>query len=269
MITHEMKDKILNYYSDGSKHSNYQNFPNFITRELGITALKDENWRGDSKRYQFIKENIIFPIGAIVGDIGANTGRFCLDFAMENKQSNFVAIEINENNANFIKMICDMFHIDNVKVINESAGLENIDKLPNLDIAFNMNVLHHSGVDFENSRVGNANELKNYIITYLKKCKEKCDIIVFQIGYNWGGNKSTPIVSPDHISEMIEYQKDIFLQSGYEIVNIGLYHNIKKEYINVPVKSTKEQLQKFINDFSMNLNSEFYKRPLFIIKNHK
>ncbi|GAA4654152.1 hypothetical protein GCM10023142_12900 [Anaerocolumna aminovalerica] len=269
MITSEMKDKILNYYNDGGKHSSYQNYPTFVTKALGITAKIDENWRGDSKRYQYIKENLTFPHGIVVGDIGANTGRFCLDFAMENEQTDFVAIEINENNTNFIKMICDMFQINNVKVLNESAGLDNIDNLPNLDIAFHMNVLHHTGVDFECDQVRNVNELKNYIITYLRKFKEKCNIIVFQLGYNWGGNKNTPIVSSDCITDMIEYQKNVFLQSGYEIVNMGLYHYDKKEYINVPVETTKEQLQVVINNLSMNLNSEFYKRPIFILKSSR
>lgn len=268
MIADDIKNRILNYYNDGSKHSNYQNYPEFVTKALGITAEINENWRGDSKRYKYIKENLIFPIGGVVGDIGANTGRFCLDFANGNKQANFVAIEINENNANFIKMICEMFKIENVKVLNESAGLNNLDNLPNMDIAFHMNVLHHSGVDFERDEVRSASELKNYIISYLKKFKEKCDIIVFQLGYNWGGNKETPIISPNQIADMIDYQKDIFLQSGYDIVKMGLYHFDKKEYINVPFNSTKEELQIVIDDFSMNLNSEFYKRPMFILKKH-
>ena len=265
-ISTETKERIINYYSDGSKHSNYQNFPTFVSDAIGITAKIDENWRGDSKRYEFITDKIAFQPGNIVGDVGANTGRFCLDFANTNPLTKFIAIEINEYNANFIKMIREIFDINNIEVINKSAGLRELVDLPDFDIAFHMNVLHHSGVDFDKDLVQNLSELKDYIIQYLSALREKCKTVIFQLGYNWGGNKSNPIVPPDNIIEMINYQKDLFSKSGYCIKNMGLYHFEKKVYIDVDSTLSDNGLQIFVDNFSMLKNSEFYKRPLFILE---
>lgn len=266
MLSKEIQQKIIQFYSDGSKHSNYQNYPDFVAKAIGKTADINEDWRGDSARFSYLSTHLNFQKDCLVGDIGANTGKFCLDFAYQYPDTNFAAVEINQHSCEFIEMIIDAFALKNIKIYNQSAELNYLSTLPYFDIAFHMNVLHHSGVDFEQEKIKDTIQLQQYIVSYLSKFSEKCTILVFQLGYNWGGNKAHPIVSPDAPLEMIAYQKQLFLESNWEIEKMALFHYQTKQYHTINSNCSIEELKTILTEFSFEKNSEFYKRPLFLLK---
>ena len=46
----ELRAELQKLYSDATKHSVYQNIPDFVSSELGYSEAIDETWRGDRPR---------------------------------------------------------------------------------------------------------------------------------------------------------------------------------------------------------------------------
>lgn len=259
MLSNEFLEKLIMLHNDGGKHSNYQNFPKFVVDKFGIEADIDENWRGDSARFTFINDNVSFGYNYKVLDVGANTGRFCLDLAYNNKDSIFYAYELNKNYIECINLIKEEFDLKNVYSEAISVGLNDIEKVPCFDIIFHMNVLHHAGVDFDIDIYKNFCNFKEYSIEYLSKLSRKCNTLIFQTGYNLGGNKNNPIILPNDIKGMIDFEIDIFKNSNFEVEKMALYNYDNKQYVLY-------ENNKFIEKLTSSKCSEFYKRPIFILK---
>ena len=101
MIT--IKDELKILYADASKHSAYQNIPDFVSAELGYVETIDEGWRGDRSRLAFLNTKRQPAPGERWMDFGANTGFFVLSLAKDHPQTMFIAVEANPNHARFIE----------------------------------------------------------------------------------------------------------------------------------------------------------------------
>lgn len=253
------KQELLSYYDDHSKHSHYQNYPSFVGEALGTKSGIDENWRGDTARYHYMEAHIPFDRFVSVGDIGANTGRFCLDLAHSHPSIRFTAIERNPNNIRFISLVKESFSMCNIETLCGTAEYGNISDLGKYDAVLLMNVLHHAGVDFDMDLVRSPDKVEDYIVRYLIRLKEITGFLVFQMGYNWGGDKSKPIVSPSCPDAMIEYMQRVCDKSGWEISATALYESKTKAYVD----SASPERDVLHPDFLS--NSEFYKRPLYFL----
>lgn len=274
-----LKEKLTALYNDGSKHSKYQNIPDFVKKELDYFETIDENWRGDTARYKYLTDTISFNNNKNIGEIGANTGFFTLSLAYANTDSDFVAYEINPTHADFIKDVAESFKMGNVKVKAQGVDMNGISDMDKHDILLNYNVLHHAGVDFDTQLLKSEKDFEEYSVEYLKKLKEKTDLMVFQMGSNWGGNKQKPIVPLADDAEKIGLNARMFRKSGWEIVDISLHtrKNGKLEYIPVD-KNTIAQINSctigeeasIINE-KVDLSefpslSEFYRRSIFVVR---
>jgi hypothetical protein len=153
--------------------------------------------------------------------------------------------------------------MNNIEALNISAGLNEINQIPKCDIMLHMNVIHHAGVDFDKEIISSIQHYIEYVTEYLKRLSSKCNRLVFQMGYNWGGNKKTPIVEVSNIIKMIELQVDIFKSSGWRVSTMGLYDNLECKYVSRQIN--KDGLENTVKQLKMDMNSEFYKRPLFIL----
>ena len=265
MYQDKLKEKILNDYLDGGKHSQYQNFPKFVSDEFGIVADIDETWRGDTARYDYISKYLEQIQYESLVDIGANTGKFCLELAHTNKDKTFFAYEINSNYIDLINCIKQYFDMNNIKAINEAADKEGLSKIEECDVMLHMNVLHHAGVDFDARYVMDIEMFEEYAVEYLKLLSDKCNRLVFQLGYNWGGNKERPIVDTNNISGMIKFGKMISENSDWTIERVALYNRKECKYVEVDGNNYIKDIERL----DMINNSEFYKRPIFILKSKK
>jgi len=274
-----LKDKLTELYNDGSKHSRYQNIPEFVKKEIGYTEKIDENWRGDTARFDYLTKTVSFENGLKIGEVGANTGFFILSLAQANPLSRFYAYEINDKHAEFIADIADAFKMTNVFVKSFGVDLAGIENLEELDILLNYNVLHHAGVDFDTDMITKVEEYEAYVIEYLRRMKAKVKKMVFQIGYNWGGNKLKPIIALQDDAEKIAFTTRIFKMAGWEIEDISLhtreneileYIALKPEVIeelnNASIGSEKDIVVNNLDLQRMTNYSEFYRRPIFIVK---
>ncbi|MFB0846171.1 DUF1698 domain-containing protein [Paenibacillus oleatilyticus] len=269
----ELSTKLSLLYNDGSKHSNYQNIPHFVREELNYNEPIDETWRGDTARFTYLLKEIDFTSNKTVADIGANTGFFTLSFAHLFRESVFTAFELNPTHTEFIKIISEHFALQNVAVDQKSVGIEQIDTIPYYDVMFHLNVLHHAGVDFDNSKVCAIQDFERYAACYLKQLSKKTKTLIFQLGYNWGGDKKKPLMPVNNISEMILYVNNI-IKSAFTISKIAVYSNTQKEYININDSLLKdldqydviEKIKRNILEIGIDNNSEFYNRPIFMLE---
>lgn len=269
--------ELKNLYEDGSKHSVYQNIPKFVSDRIEYKVQLDENWRGDTSRLTYINDKLKNIDFNLIGDIGANTGYFSLSLANEMKDKKVISYEINNNHVEFINTIKENFNLENIQTINKGVDLEGIDYLREVDIYMLLNVIHHAGVDFDvNLDVSNLN-FKQYANQYLEKLKNKCKILIFQMGYNHGGNKLKPIISPSEIKKMFDYQIDLIQETEWKIMDIAYATNRDKEYkslleygidIGEFNKYDVELFNAYLEEYKVYNNSEFYKRPIFILSNN-
>lgn len=269
-----LKHKLAGLYHDQTKHSRYQNIPHFVCQALNYSESIDENWRGDSARYRYLLKEFSSSAESVFGDIGANTGFFTLSLAHEMKGSRFYAYEMNKKHTRFMELIKGHFCMENIRVIPQRVDLSGIEQLPVHHVLINFNVLHHAGVDFDKNFFMNESNFTDYAQIYLSKLKSKTSMMYFQMGYNWGGNKKKPIVPVDNQESMIRYEVDIFKQCGWEIVKIALfnyedkqYHNLSPSALNAVCNKESCGLGKIIKSFRMSEVSEFYKRPLILVRN--
>ena len=269
-----LKTKLAGLYHDQTKHYRYQNIPRFVYEALNYSESIDENWRGDSARYRYLLKQLPSSPESVFGDIGANTGFFALSLAHMMKGSRFYAYEMNKKHTRFMELIKEHFRMENIRVMPQRVDLFGIEQLPIHHVLINFNVLHHAGVDFDRKFISDESNFTDYAQIYLSKLKSKTSMMYFQMGYNWGGNKKKPIVPVDQQESMVRYEVDIFKKCGWEIIHVALFNNKDKQYHNLSPSAieavcTKKNggLGKIIESFRMSQASEFYKRPLMLVRN--
>lgn len=274
-----LKEKLEALYNDGSKHSRYQNIPEFVRNELGYTETIDENWRGDTARFTYLTETLSFGGGKSIGEIGANTGFFTLSLAHANPSSTFYAYEINPTHAAFIQDIGESFQMKNLVVMAQGVDMDGIEKMENHDILLNYNVLHHAGVDFDSALLASVEGYEAYATEYLKRMAAKTKKMVFQIGSNWGGNKLKPIIPLSDDAEKIAFNARLFKNAGWNILDVSLhtrlsgtlaYRSVSQEVLKqlnlCPIGEEKALVEKLVDLSEFPGFSEFYRRPIFIVE---
>jgi len=280
----ELKTMLQSLYGDGSKHANYQNIPVFVQKELGYKEIINEKWRGDTARYSYILKHFFVEKGGVVGDLGANTGFFTLSLAYDHPEVNFIAYEANPKHCQFINEIKNYFNLDNILVKNIAINSNNLDFLRNHNILFHLNVLHHAGHDFDNQVIKEIDQFTNYAIKHLmvlKNCGNKR--LIFQMGSNWGGNKSLPLINFRDDTGKLILIINICKKAGWKIKNISYPTTSKegiiyyKELSERVVENTNQStsLDELISELNSEINSfnldqfigEFYRRPLLTLEN--
>jgi hypothetical protein len=254
--------KIYDIYGEKSKHSNYQSMPDFVEKELSIQVDIDHNWRSDKIRYDFIKSHINLDNKTIL-DIGANTGFFSLSLAHD-YSTKVYAYEANNKQCELITEIKTIFSLDNLEILNQSLSLNTIELLPKSDICLLLNVLHHAGCEFDQELVKSRDDFSSYVKNFLTLLKSKTDTLVFQFGYNWGGNKENPIIDNNDYESMLDFLLEIFAQSGWfiNIIGIAQKENERFNYLAFNPYVHKKEIINLMN--SQSYKGEFYKRPLII-----
>jgi hypothetical protein len=273
----ELKAELRKLYADASKHSVYQNIPDFVSAELGYTETIDENWRGDRPRLAYIMGSRKPAVGETWLDFGANTGFFTLSLAREFPQTRFFAVEANSNHAGFITRIAKYFGMANVEVIQRAVGLADLHELPHSDCLLHLNVLHHAGHDFDTDLVSEKAGFANYAVRYLDLLRHNADGMFFQMGSNWGGDKRQPLVAVRADVQKLATFSGWLQSSGWRVAQIAYATRKadgKVKLQNLPTSATLHATgepkgkwansQTDIDQFKLDdFPGEFYRRPLF------
>ena len=127
------------------------------------------------------------------------------------------------------------------------------------DIMFFLNVLHHLGDDFGESKI-NIEDAKNEMKLIFQSLSVYTKILVFQLGYNWKGDILSPLFPKGEKSELINFVEKAI--AGF----------FKIKFIGIAEESNEKICYKDLNESNINRNDkigEFLNRPLFILESLK
>lgn len=256
-MNEELKEQLINLYNHKSKHSNYQilasNFDDIIDNsEINVVT------RYEKERLAYILSKINVTDKSVL-DIGGNTGFFT--FEVLNAGAKCVDYyEGNEDHSEFVELASSIISLENKINVHKQYFQFSTDKITSkYDITFLLNVLHHIGDDYGNPSQ-NKIKAKENIIAELNFMASYTDILIFQLGFNWKGNRNICLFENGTKKEMID-----FIQTGtqgyWNIIDIGIAE-----------KDTSGIIYHDLSDSNIERNDalgEFLNRPIFIMKSLK
>lgn len=277
--------KILSeLYANTSKHSSYQNVPDFVADAIDFRVEIREDWRGDRVRLDYIESVPLLSAGNNWCDFGANTGYFSLTIAHRHPERKVLAIEANPEHISFIETVTQCFAMENVSVIGEPITIETLSQVPKQDVMLHLNVLHHAGADFDQGKVNGREDFLHYAVEYLRRLQECTDMLVFQLGSNLWGDKTKPIIgSNDDAAKLILFS-DLLVRANWKIDHIAYaakagnsvieYRAVKFGLVSalsdLPTGVPATRIEKALHEFDLGSHiGEFYRRPLFICSSRK
>lgn len=273
-LSTEQMAKLKSLYLDGSKHSRYQRSPDFLGDILGTEELLNPLWRDDKPRLELLLRALEFEAFSTVTEIGANTGYFCLSLANHFKNLEVRAFEGNTGHAEFISSVAQESNISNLTVFPEYIIGESIDRRITSDVIIHFNVLHHMGVDFFQNKFTLEN-FKENAINALRTFNPVCNVLAFQMGFNWGGDKSKPIVPVTADYEKIVFLSDLMTSSDFAIEKVALASRVVGEKrFEYHLHSLKELLDlkehaAIVKRYQHESESEFFRRPIIFAVPHR
>lgn len=247
-------DKLKKLYNLNSKHSNYQILPKQLYEILGEDEIKVRS-RYENERLKYILENVDVKDKTLL-DIGGNTGFFSLELLSRGAFSVHL-YEGNKVHTDFVSLAANVFNIeDKIKITNNYFLFEANSENRKYDIILLLNVLHHVGDDYGKDVIS-IEFAKQKIITQVNSLANITSILIFQLGFNWKGNRNLGLFKNGTKQEMID-----FIATGvkdhWAIDKIGIADEIgnKIEYsdLNDSNRLRNDSLGEFLN------------RPIFILK---
>jgi hypothetical protein len=280
-MTNHIKTELQTLYADASKHSTYQSIPDFVSAELGYSETIDEQWRGDKSRLIYLLAARQPADGEHWGDFGANTGFFTLSLAKLYPRARFTAIEANPNHALFIQRIAEYFNLTNVSVIDRAIGMRELLEIPCFDFLLHLNVLHHAGHDFDRDLLELREDFPAYATRYLDLLRSRARGLLFQLGSNWGGDKTQPIINVGEDTAKLRLFGSWLHRAGWSVTSAAYpsrnedgslsYRNLVPEGTPTTIQVNElpeDLLDQAISKFELDqFRGEFNRRPLFFCSN--
>jgi SAM-dependent methyltransferase len=251
-----VKEELIDYYSNKSKHSNYQVLPKRLKAILGANDIHT-NTRYEKERLEYVLSKVSVK-GKTILDIGGNTGFFTFELVEAGAKSAH-CYEGNKEHADFVRLAAKAVNLDDkIHVTNDYFAFDGSYE-DHYDVILLFNVSHHVGDDYGDKNIS-IQEAHHAIIKQLNSLSSNAPTIVFQMGFNWQGDVSNSLFEHGTKAEMIEFVKN-GIKGHWEIITIGLAerNEEKVEYKNLNEKNIER-------DDSL---GEFLNRPIFILKSVK
>jgi len=243
-------------YKQSSKHSNYQVLSKKLSSLIGddINIKSRHEW----ERLDFILKNVYVKDKYII-DIGGNTGFFSFEL-IEAGAKHIDYYEGNETHAAFVNLASKVLCVtEKIRIINNYHNFEDELNGKNYDIALLLNVLHHVGDDYGDKNI-TIEMAKKKILQQLNSLADKVSIAIFQLGFNWKGNKNHCLFENGTKKELIDFVHR-GVSNYWEILKIGAAESEtgKITYNRLTSNNMKR------NDSL----GEFLNRPILILKSKK
>ena len=240
-------------YANRSKHSNYQILSKQLTKFLPPEETEVKS-RFEKERLDCILNQIDIENKKIL-DIGGNTGFFSFEL-LDNGAKHVHYIEGNKEHADFVSIAGDVLGLaDKLTVTNEYVNFKE-DLTGDYDIILLLNVLHHIGDDYGDNKLTIENA-KQQIIAQLLSLQNKAKYIIFQLGFNWKGNRNLCLFENGTKQELIDF------------ITEGVKDVFEIPYVGIAEKEDKQTVYKELHDTNIQRDDslgEFLNRPLFILK---
>jgi len=267
------KEQLKERYAELSKHAQYQTVPESLALKLGVQFEVNEEWRGDRPRYPSILDYARQHAAKRILDVGANTGYFALSLAEDIPEAALTACELNSTHAEIIGLLAELGGYGNISVTDRPADLVNVDTFGTFDLALHLNILHHAGHDFDKALVPDREAFMDYGVEYLKRFAKTTTRMVFQMGYNWGGNKQLPLVPVKDQEGKVRFTVQLMEKAGWTIEHVAIARPgtgtfpVEYEVISLAELLAHSDVQAYlIQRYGEVVWSEFYQRPLWFCK---
>jgi len=250
-------DRLNKLYRSRSKHSSYQSLPKSLIPLLG-NEIEPEIERKDKSRMDYILQHIDLN-GKQVLDIGGNTGYFTFE-SIEHGVKSVRYFEGNKDHAAFVATAASHLGIsEKINVINGYYTFGSLETKDQFDVCFCLNVVHHLGDDFGDQAL-DIETAKSVMIDSVNALAAKCEILIFQMGFNWKGDVGLPLFSNGTKLEL-----EAFIRTG-----VGKYFDIL--HCGVATGNKKSVVYEELSEKNIPRNDvlgEFLNRPIFIMKSKK
>ena len=236
----------------GSKHACYQDIPSLLQPLLPVPAA-DKLRRYDRERLRYLLARIEVRDRSVL-DIGCNGGFFLLELLAAGARQT-IGYEGSEDHAAFLAEAAATLGLgERLKVQPRYYDFDA--DTGHHDVALLLNVLHHVGDDYGDPALTLAGA-REHILRSLRQMRKRCDVLVFQLGFNWKGQRGASLFGHGTIAEMVD-----FVQRGVH----GHWH---LRHVGVAVSATVGGIQYqdlgSDNGHRKNELGEFLNRPLFIL----
>lgn len=243
-------EELRGLYMEKGRHSQYQLLASDLQDIIG--GCEPYKSKYERERLAYIEKNLDLKDKTVI-DIGGNTGYFTFEACKMGAKS-VDYYEGNKTHADFVKLASEELGLEErVAVYNEYYLAKGGGR--RYDAAVFLNVLHHLGYDYcQGKDLENA---KDGMIDYLNQMSYSCDYMVFQMGFNWGGDIRKCLFVHGTKQEMEDYIKE-GTKDCWEIEKIG-----------IPVKKDGEIVYEDVcpeNNRRDDAMGEFLNRPLFLMR---
>jgi hypothetical protein len=273
--TSPIRDLLQVLYAQDSKHAHYQTLPEPLAHGLGLNFEINEEWRGDRTRYRSILEWIPDEDGLRILDVGANTGFFSLSLAHDRPRARITACEPNPTHARIIRLLASSGGYTNLATTEMPASIARLEAFAPQDLVLHLNILHHAGHDFDCGEADSPEAFAGYGIRYLARLAGRTPRLVFQMGYNWGGNKTLPLVGRDDQAGKVFFTRMLLERAGWSVEAVAFARAGNpsepigyERFDPAGIPAAREPLQSWLAErYGSRVWSEFYQRPIWFCRN--
>ncbi len=261
------KNKLRDLYFADSKHGSYQPVPDTFTDFIPEAKI-DPFWRSPVPRIEILKKELtVYPLGAEITEIGANTGFQSICLAQEFPDLQFIAFEGTKSHADFLQLSAELLKISNLEVINEyTSPKEILARYPN-SIILDFNVLHHAGSDFSSKKIHSVEGWWQTALPGWFSGVLLNQDYWFSCGYRMGGSNDSELHTPNDPSGFVNRLLSIIEVPENYSVEVWFISSVSGKLVYNPCNEL-EKLNSLLNaEIEKNsFRGEYFKRPLLRFK---
>lgn len=192
---------LLESHSRSEKHIGYHILPERLNALVAGTGIENRYTFHEPARWAWFADQVDFR-GKSVLDIGCNIGYFLMS-ALDAGAARVTGYEGKASCAEFVERA--------VAELGEASRFEfhpryfQFDGEPGrFDVALLLNVLHHLGHDYGDGALAKA-AAKERMLEQLNGLSRQVGTLIFQLGFNWKGNRNDCLFEHGTKAEMIDF----------------------------------------------------------------
>lgn len=244
---------LIELYQRTSKHSNYQVLPDALSPLLGDTVISVKS-RQERERLAYILSRV--PVeGLHLADIGGNTGFFSFEL-LRHGARRVEYFEGNQAHHDFVRAAAEQLGlVDRLRTHHRYVTFDPAD-LPAVDCLLLLNVLHHLGDDFGDPGAA-KDAAKQQMLGCLEAVSRSCRTLVFQLGFNWKGDRHQPLFPGGTKAELIDFvERGTAADWGVQAIGIA-----ERDGGDIVFRDLSER--NIARDDTL---GEFLNRPIFVLR---
>lgn len=247
---------ILDEHNRQEKHIGYHILPERFNKILAGTENENKYTFYERERFSFFKDNVDFSDKRVI-DIGCNIGYFLFNI-LDLDARQVTGYEGKKSCGDFLKAAINLAGVKN-KFNLHNQYYQFDDASVKYDVGLLLNVIHHTGDDYGTDKKDIITAKEN-MIKQVNLLSYQVDRLIFQMGFNWKGNRDLCLFANGTKKEMIDYIRE-GSSDYWDIECIGVAESlngvIKYNYLNEKNIERNDSLGEFLN------------RPIFILKSKK